>query len=420
MKKSAKLFAALAALALTAVAALSAKPAVARADENGSVSASERSSFGSVRVTQVKGNDVTPSSEDLSLDVPSFATRGYSSGIVRFDMGVKESDWTGATAMRLTFTSVYDPNYNLPVDKGNNIAIGFGAQSTSGSGNVLLKTCRPREGSVKFQWPYGKNHGLLYLVSGTDEYFNVARVYNGCVELALNADTFGFPVVAGNGANKIFNRENEPADADTDMSRVNHVFVQFQPVSFDGLVMNFGKVEIKVNNKWTTVVDLARALIVEKPAETTYYSAITSLTENQVMLDPVFNESMGVDTSSFTLEKLDADRCFEHVDNNGDSFCDFCFAVLTHYGWDNDLDGVCDDCDLVICDEGEHKDANLDGICDVCDHLTEDPGNKAEVEPEHFINPINVLLYVVGGVLAAGGVALIVIALIKKKKEKTE
>lgn len=413
MKKTKKLLALIAAAAVVATAAFAAKPETAKAD------LSETSAFDAIRITQVKGNKNTPSERDDSLEVPWWAGDGLPSGFIRFDMGVSESDWTEATALRIRFTSVDNGEYGPKNSNGNNIAVGFAAASTSGSGNLILKTGRPRLGSVKFTYPNGKNGPVMYAVGGDEtEYFNVAREYTGCVELALDGDTF--KRVAAERS-KTFYSGDEPADADADLSQVSHIFIQLQPVSFRGTVINVGNAEIKVNGKWKTVVDMTKATIVEKQDDKSWEETISSLVPNACMLDPVYKEKanggVDVNTSACTIEKMEADPCVEHYDANGDSHCDRCFTFLTHYGWDNNLDGLCDDCEQVVCDENAHTDVNFDGICDVCDHYIDPSGSGRQTDPKHYANPINIAFYVVGGLLLAGGVAMAIIAFTRKKKE---
>ena len=316
------------------------------------------SAFDAVRITQNFGGK---HGEDERM--PAFHAKGMASGVVCLNIGVEYGDWSEASAVRIRMTSRDNGSYGPDNNTGNDISFGFGGESTSGSGKTVTVMNKLR-GDIKFTYPNGQNWKMLYYPYAHMPSFNVARTFTGCVQFLLNEDTFGEPYRFGSDEKDcIFNTVGEPAGATADLSNVKFVYVCYDAFYLKGRIHDFGNVEILVNGKWKTVADMSKAKITEKNENQTWYEAVSGLKANEVMLDPFFTDSFELSTDAFSMEKQAAVACEVHPDNNGDRHCDRCFETLTHFGWDLNGDGICDDC----------KDVNLDGVCDICKHLMEDP-----------------------------------------------
>lgn len=366
------------------------------------------SAFDAVRVTQNYGND-----KEL---IPDWGASGYSSGIICFDMAVQESDWSQATAVRIRITSVDNGSYG-PSNSGNNdISFGYAGLSTAGTGKVLI-TRNKAYSDIKFTFPNGAPHSLLYYPYGEAEpAINIARTFTGCIEFQLNDNTFG--PQNGDAGTHIFDREGEPVGSTVDMSQIKFVYVRYDCFNLKGRIHNFGNVEIKVNGVWKTVVDMSKAAIAQKQDDTSWYDTITGLEANQVILDPYYHDSKNVSTAAMSLSKIAASACTEHVDNNGDKHCDRCFKTEAHQGWDIDVDGICDDCNEAICTTCEDK--NLNGLCDECGHVLNLADDNEKDENDSSF-PINLVLYIVAGVfLVSGGIITAMVCRKGKRDDKCQ
>ena len=282
---------------------------------------------------------------------------------VNLNFAVQESDWSEATALRVRIQSLNNGEY-LPTDAtDNNIALKIGAKSMNGD-EILWNVNKPYS-NVKYVYPNGEPGPNLYFILTTIPYFVVPREYTGCVEFALDNTTFERKTYETQ--DKIWYTQTA-ADAQLDMREVKYVSIMLEPENYDDMVMNFGDVQINVNGQWKTVVDMSQAQVVEKSENQNWKEALLSMTANQVLLDPDdTDKTTDVDKSSYTLRKMQATPCLDHVDLAGNGVCDRCFKVLPHEMWDIDEDGFCDDCSAQYCQP--HEDENNDNLCDICGHI---------------------------------------------------
>ena len=317
--------------------------------------------FDAVQVEQVK-------------KAPDWAASGEASGQVFLNFAVEESDWTDATALRIRLQSLNNGNFLPNNSGGNNIAVAIGAKSTR-TDNTVWQINTPYS-DVKYVYPTGEAGPNLYFINTNIPYFVVPREYTGCVELQLNETTW--KEESGTIGRSIRAIAGETGQSAIDMSQVRYVSIKFEPLNYEGIVMNFGNIEINVNGNWKTVVDVSKTQLVTKPQEKTWSEAIAALTANQAMMDPVYTDSLNVNTSAFEIRKMPATPCAEHIDLGSNGVCDRCFELLPHVAWDSDEDGFCDDCNKPCCAEGMHVDQDRDGFCDICDHLLEkkDPAEE--------------------------------------------
>ena len=302
------------------------------------------SAFNAIRITQNFGGADESGQVGTDERLPGFHAEGKASGVVCLDIAVQDGDWSEASAVRIRMTSRDNGAYGPDNNSGNDISFGYGGVSTSGSGKIVTVMNKLR-GDIRFTYPNGENWKTLYYPYSHMPSFNVARMFTGCVQFLLNEDTFGEPYRFGsNEKDCIFNNAGEPVGASVDLCNVKFVYVCYDAYYLKGRIHDFGNVEILVNGKWKTVADMSRAKIVEKQENQTWYEAVSSLKANEVMLDPFFADSYALSTAAFSIETQAAVACEVHPDNNGDQHCDRCFKTLTHFGWDLNGDGICDDC----------------------------------------------------------------------------
>ena len=310
--------------------------------------------FDAIQVQQVK-------------KAPDWSTAGEAAGQMFLNFAVEKSDWTGATAIRIRLQSLNNGDFLSNDSAGNNIAVAIGAKSTQ-TDNTIWEINKPYS-DVKYVYPTGEAGPQLYFINTNTSYFVVPREYTGYVELQLNDTTW--KAESGTVGRHIRARSGETDASELDMSAVKFVSIKFEPLNYEGIVMNFGDIEINVNGTWETVVDASEVDLVTKSSDKTWSEAIAAMTANQAMMDPCYVDSVNVNTSAFELREMQATPCASHVDLAGDGVCDRCFEMLPHVAWDIDANGLCDDCNEACCGEGLCVDNDNNGYCDTCEHVVE-------------------------------------------------
>lgn len=300
---------------------------------------------------------------------PNWSMVGGPPAHTALDLAVSQADWSEVSAMRIRLMSHKTPD--APADaSGNNIAIGISGLNQAGN-NIVQMVTKPNSGKVRFARPDESDIGTLYWINDSIPFFSMGRYMNCYVQIDLSDGLEGAFNYMATNQNKLFTSAGNATTNPIDIENIKNVFIYFEPFNYENICMDFGTVDVKIGNTWTTVFDISKGGLVEKLPTKGWYQTVVGLNPNQAIMDPCQADSFNTDMSCCDVYKVKKTACAEHINSNGDCFCDVCFASVPHWFSnieDDDENLPCELCGEHICGKGVCYDLDHDGGCDVCNH----------------------------------------------------